>query len=151
MLKLNAGFSRKVGEANYGSRGASVHVELEVESNLVNDPEALMGRIRKLFDLARRSVDEELANGHPNQAQPGAGGDRGRGHSDHAERPVRTATTSQIRAIRAIARQQQLDADRLANDRFRVNSLEELSVREASDLIDELKNGQTTGRTGGGR
>ena len=50
MLKLNAGFSRKVGEANYGSRGASVNVELEVESNLVNDPEALTGRIRKLFE-----------------------------------------------------------------------------------------------------
>ena len=151
MLKINAGFSRKVGEANYGSRGASVNVELEVESNLVNDPDALMGRIRKLFDLARRSVDEELQNGRPNQTQPGAAGDRGRGHSHDGERPVRAATTSQIRAIRAIARQRQLDADRLANDRFRVNSLEELSVREASDLIDELKNGQTTGRTGGGR
>ena len=34
MLKLNAGFSRKVGEPNYGSRGASVNVELEGESNL---------------------------------------------------------------------------------------------------------------------
>ncbi len=60
MLKLNAGFSRKVGEPNYGSRGAVVNLELEVESSLINDPEALTGRIRSLFDLARRSVDEEL-------------------------------------------------------------------------------------------
>ena len=32
MIKLNAGFSRKVGEPNYGSRGASVNVELELEN-----------------------------------------------------------------------------------------------------------------------
>ena len=31
MIKLNCGFSRKVGEANYGSRGASVNLELEIE------------------------------------------------------------------------------------------------------------------------
>jgi hypothetical protein len=30
MLKLNAGLSRKVGEPDYGSRGASVNLELEV-------------------------------------------------------------------------------------------------------------------------
>ena len=37
MLKLNIGLSRKVGEANFGSRGASVNLELEVESGLVRD------------------------------------------------------------------------------------------------------------------
>jgi len=46
MLKLNAGFSRKVGEPNYGSRGASVNVELEVESSLVGEANALMNGIR---------------------------------------------------------------------------------------------------------
>ena len=35
-LKLNVGLSRKVGEANYGSRGASVNLELELESGLVS-------------------------------------------------------------------------------------------------------------------
>ncbi len=60
MLKLNAGLSRKVGEPNYGSRGASVNVELEVESSLISDPDGLLNRIRGLFDLARKSVDEEL-------------------------------------------------------------------------------------------
>ncbi len=61
MLKLNAGFSRKVGEPNYGSRGASVNVELEVESQLISDPEGLSRRIRGLFELARQAVDDELA------------------------------------------------------------------------------------------
>ena len=65
MLKLNAGFNRKIGEPNYGSRGASVNVELELESSLIDDPQALMGRVRNLFDLARRAVDDELETGPP--------------------------------------------------------------------------------------
>ena len=69
MLKLNAGFSRKVGEPDYGSRGAGVNVELELESNLIGDPDALLARIKTLFDLARRSVDEEL-NGNQAPAEP---------------------------------------------------------------------------------
>ena len=60
MLKLNVGLSRKVGEPNYGSRGASVYLELEVESALAGDPDALRERVRRLFGLARASVDEEL-------------------------------------------------------------------------------------------
>jgi len=30
-VKVNVGFSRKIGEAHYGSRGASVYVELELD------------------------------------------------------------------------------------------------------------------------
>ena len=41
MLKLNVGLSRKIGEANYGSRGASVNLEVELESGLVTQPEQL--------------------------------------------------------------------------------------------------------------
>ena len=112
MLKLNAGFSRKVGEPNYGSRGASVNVELELESNLIGDPEALMARIRNLFDLARRSVDEEL-NGHQAPAEPpGSSRQNGRRSAGGAPRANtstggngnqsgRYATVSQVRAIRA--------------------------------------------------
>jgi hypothetical protein len=152
MLKLNAGFSRKVGEPNYGSRGASVNVELEVESGLIGDPDALMTRIRNLFTLAKRSVDAELgAAPSPNgdgrasrDPQPG-------GRRNHQPSDVRYATSSQVRAIQAICRRQGLDARQVANERFRVNDLEELTVREASSLIDDLKAGNGQPRAGGGR
>ena len=150
MLKLNAGFSRKVGEPNYGSRGASVNAELEVESGLISDPDALMTRIRNLFGIAKRSVDAEIGSapsnthnttrtsGHPGTRRPADG------------EVVRHATTSQVRAIRAICNRQGVDAIRLAADRFQVNDLEELTLREASSLIDELKsNGSSHAKEGG--
>ncbi len=67
MLKLNAGFSRKVGEPNYGSRGASVNVELELESGLIGDPDALMARIHNLFDTRAA----ELLTAEPRRAPAG--------------------------------------------------------------------------------
>ena len=71
--------------------------------------------------------------------------------SSYSDRPVRYATASQVRAIRAICKRQNGDPDRVANERFRVNDLEELTIREASTLIDELKNAPTNGRNGGAR
>ena len=56
MLKLNIGVSQKVGQPNYGSRGASAHLELELESELVAQPAQLQERIRHLFALARDAV-----------------------------------------------------------------------------------------------
>ena len=151
MIKLNAGFSRKVGEPNYGSRGASVNVELELESNLIGDPDALLARINSLFDLARRSVDGEL-NGNRVDAgeQPQAHGQSDRPRGTGGDR-VRYATASQVRAIRAICDRQGVDALKLAGGRFRVNDLEELTLKEASSLIDELKGTSNNGRKAGAR
>ena len=80
MIKLNAGFSRKVGEANYGSRGASVNLELELESSMIADPDKMHEKIRALFGLARRAVDEELRNGNGSATRDG----------DHPPEPKKT-------------------------------------------------------------
>ena len=68
MIKLTAGFSRKVGEANYSSRGASVNLEMEVESSTIDSPDRMHHKIKSLFALARKAVDEELKNGHAETA-----------------------------------------------------------------------------------
>lgn len=134
MLKLNVGLSRKVGEANYGSRGASVHLELEVESALAGDAAQLHDRIRQLFRLARTSVDEELGLGH---AEPATNG-HSNGHSDR--RPAsRFATASQVRALLAIAARQGLDLGEEVSRRFGVERVEDLSIQQASELIDAFK------------
>ena len=71
MLRLNIGFSKKIGESNYGSRGASVQLDLEAEAGLIDQPERLKDRSRQRFTLGKASVDEELngtaptdTNGH---------------------------------------------------------------------------------------
>ena len=64
MLKVNACFSQKVGQLDFGSRGATVSVEVELESDLINQPDRLHERVRHLFRLAKESVDEELKGGN---------------------------------------------------------------------------------------
>jgi hypothetical protein len=148
--KLNIGLSRKVGEANYGSRGASVNLEIELDSAAIQDSQLLHDRIRSLYAMARQSVEEELqlaagssetsvachnANGHTN----GNGYSNGNGQRTRPQ--AGTATQSQIRAIFAIARRQGVDPLNLVRDRFHRERLEDLSIRDASSLIDELKRG----------
>jgi hypothetical protein len=57
----------------------------------------------------------------------------------------RLATTSQVRAIRAIASRRRIDLPGLLHERFGLGNVSELGIREASDLIDELKVDETVG------
>ena len=151
MLKINVGFNRKVGEPSYGSRGASVSLELELDSSLVGEPDRLRDRVRQMFVLAKASVDEELGsqvhqpvNGHQTNGQ----GSHGSPRRDNTRR----ATASQIRAIHAIVDRQQIDLASVLQERFGAQDAGELSITEASQLIDELKsqaNGH--GNSTGGR
>ena len=60
-LKTNVGVSRKVSDNNYGSCGASVNLEVELDSALINEPDRFHERIRQVFRLAKQAIDEELA------------------------------------------------------------------------------------------
>src|SRR3954454_6959349 len=84
-LKINLGLARKVGEPNYSSRGASIHIEMEFDGELANQPGKLQARIRQLFALVRSSLAEEL-NGHKDAGNANGNGNanangNGNGHS----------------------------------------------------------------------
>ncbi len=158
MLKLTVSFSRKVGEPNYGSRGASVSVELELESRLARNPKALRRCCRRLFFEARKLVDEELrrsalpatstaastpsAENHrlPASARNGRGNGRhstgGNGQPNGRSRP---ATRAQLRAIRLLAARVRLDPLEWIRKKLGRQSLEQLTMAEASRLIDRLQ------------
>ncbi|MBA4020717.1 MAG: hypothetical protein C0483_26465 [Pirellula sp.] len=159
MLTLNVGFTKKVGEANYGSRGAAVNLELELDSSLIGDADRLKERIRQLFGLAKASVDEELAAGagqpitNGNGRAPAPSTDNGRvvGQTNARRRDgTRSATASQVRALNAIADRRKLDLSVLLAERFQIDDAVGLTITEASSLIDELK-GEAAGNGNGGR
>jgi hypothetical protein len=156
MMKLNVGLCRKIGEANYGSRGASVNLELELDSSLVGGPAKLKERIRQFFGLVRTAVAEELnasngkpadhgsthSNGsgtrHPGGPTNGHGAGTN-GDQNRASAP-RAASAAQVKAIHAIARSRQINVVQFLRERFQVGRPDELSLTDASHAIDELKN-----------
>jgi len=161
MLKLTVSFSRKVGEPNYGSRGASVAVEMELDAHTVRRPQVLRRYSRRLFRQLRRLVDEELfasADHRPKRlavvseasarnSEPGpvtaiAASAHCRpenGNGPGSAGRFRAATAAQLRAIRRLAGKAAVDPDELARGRFGRSGLEELSRQEASQLIDQLQ------------
>jgi hypothetical protein len=128
---------------------ASVNLELEFDSSLVGDPKRLRERIKQLFVMAKTSVAEELAgaksngscaNGHHGDDQPD-GQAHDNGHAAGRRRDgTRPATASQVRALGAIAERQGIELGDKLHARFGVRNAADLTITEASGLIDELKN-----------
>jgi hypothetical protein len=144
-LRLNVGASRKVTDNNYGSRGATVNLELELDTALASDPPKLQEKIRHLFGLARTALQEEL-NGHghrpaPNgdvpPSLPAANGDARNGGARTTG--PRRSTPSQCKALHAIARAHGVNLFDYLRDRFHVGGPDELTIRQASEAIDDFK------------
>ena len=153
-LKLNVGVTRKVGLPDYGSVGASCNLEVEVDAALIDrDLDAFHARVRDVYVAAHQAVHDELARLQapveaphdppappPRRASNGQSG--GNGHADPPPagrpRPLRPATENQVRAIRSIASRQHADLDGLLRD-YGVGRPEDLSLKQASELIDALK------------
>ena len=154
-LKLNVGVSRKVGLPDYGSVGASCNLELELDSGLLErDLDGFQARVRDAYVAAHQAVHDELARlqvpvpSGPDTAPTEETPRRNR-RADHngtltevpdgRTRGGKPATSSQLKAIAAIARRQEADLAGLLRREFGVQRAEHLSLRQASELIDLLK------------
>ncbi len=146
-VKLNVGVCRKVGEANFGSRGASINLEAELDASIVSDQHRFKERVRSLYAMARRSVNEELnitseeSDAESTSPPPSNAPSPRNGDAASNRTGVTPATASQVRAIYAIARRRRLKMQDLLRDRFGADHPEALSIRDASTVIDELKRG----------
>lgn len=142
MLKLQVGSCRKVGDPNFGSHGARVELEIELDGSLVGDPNKLQERIRALFALAKAAIDEEL-HGRSQPADDHDAATNGHAPSNGRDTPrdgTRGVTASQVRALHSIANRRRLDLTALLIQRFQIHDPAALTITEASSLIDELKN-----------
>ncbi|MFL5329196.1 MAG: hypothetical protein ACJ8C4_09790 [Gemmataceae bacterium] len=157
MLKANIGATRKVTDNNYGSKGASVNFEIELDTALLQDSAKLQEKVRHVFGLVRTALEQELNGNAPSEGSAASStrnGDRSaatpaysNGHSAQETRP-RPATSAQIKALRAIARNNNVDLGEYLHQTFRVSRPEALSIKQASVAIDELKSANAVAGVG---
>ena len=173
MLKLHAGVSKKVGLPNFSSASASCTIEAELDSSLLQDHEGFQVVVRRAYQSCEQAVQDQIARltsegtetSQPQEVvevrtSPAISGARittkgaetgatNRAVFRDAPSP-RPATASQVKAIRAIAARRKIDLVGLLRDRFGLTTADELGIRQASNLIDELKgDGETSPGTNG--
>jgi hypothetical protein len=144
MIRLNVGASRKVSDNHYGSKGGNVNIELELDSSLAQDSQKLRDHIRKLFDLANASLSEELQSNNEHISvedshhHEGANlNGNGAGNAVSVV-PVRYASEKQLALIQGLLRKSKVPFQHLLDER-KVGSFNELTVQQASRMIESLK------------
>jgi hypothetical protein len=136
-LKLQVGLQQKVGLPAYSSLGASCHVELELDGQLLErSPGTFQHEVERAFAACREAVQTELARQQP-ATQNGQTPHTTNGHRAQTD-AARRATQSQLRALRAIASRHGFDLAADVQQRFGIAQPEELDLQQASQLIDEL-------------
>ena len=176
MLKLHAGVSKKVGLPGFSSASASCTIEAELDSSLLQDREGFQLVVQRAYQSCEQAVQDQIArltNDGPDEssqphAQPQevievrtspairgvtvtAGGAETRETNCAVFRDPpspRPATASQVKAIRAIAARRKIDLVGMLRERFGLTTADELGIRQASNLIDELKGDEPTASPG---
>jgi hypothetical protein len=167
MLKLHAGVSKKVGLPGYSSASASCTIEAELDSSLLNDTEGFQIVVQRAYQSCEQAVEDQIArltSDGDSEPQPqevvevctspalsGARVTTNGADTCPTNRAVfrdqpssRPATASQVRAIRAICSRRKIDLLSLLRERYGLTTADELGIRQASNLIDELKSDEPT-------
>ncbi len=145
-LKLNVGLSKKIGQPDYGSLGASCHVEVELDQSLVfDDLDGFQERVTRAYaacrqavldELARHQVDTNTQDANGQAKTPPMPGNPTNGHNGHR------ASQKQLDYVQQLASQVRgLGVRRLETLATKMfgKPLADLSSLDASGLIDVLK------------
>ena len=157
-LKVTVGLSKKVGQPDYGSLGVTCNVEFELDGGYDNgSTDHFRDAVRRAYTACRNAVEMEIDTNRSITASV-RGQHRSPSNNRIAEQSVigngassssqgRGATSSQVRAIFAIAKRKGVDLPGLLRAQFGVDRADDLSIRNASSLIDQLKTGTTKERS----
>ena len=161
MLKLHAGVSKKVGLPGFSSASASCHIEAELDSSLLNDTAGFQIVVQRAYQSCEQAVEDQIArltSESPNDAtepqevvevrtSPAISGTtvtRIPAAQFSNQPSPRPATASQVRALRSIAARRLNDLVAVLRERFGLSTADVLGIRQASNLIDELKSDEPT-------
>ena len=161
MLKLHAGVSKKVGLPGFSSASASCTIEAELDSSLLQDHEGFQVVVQRAYQSCEKAVQDQIARlthdgpDEPSQSPEivevrtaptitGASVNRIPTSQFSTQPSPRPATASQVKAIRAIAARRKVDLVGLLREKFGLTTADELGIRQASALIDELKSDEGT-------
>jgi len=157
-IKINVGVNKKIGLPDYGSAGGHCNIEIEADNSILDDPDQFLQRVNDAYEVARMSVEEELSHHRPSGNGNNAGATQSRAEPQQQRQEYRNDNSRSDnnsgggnRYI-ASAKQQQFIAslvkgvkgldwktlDRYCNSKFGYNT-SQLSPKQASDLIDDLK------------
>ena len=64
-IKINVGVNKKIGLPDYGSAGGHCNIEIEADNSILDDAEQFLQRVKDAYEVARQSVEEELAHHRP--------------------------------------------------------------------------------------
>ena len=146
MIRLNVGLSRKIGQANYGSKGGSVNLEVEVADL---DHTKLRESIHKLFTLAKQSLEDELGqDGVDVQDKPivqVSVKPEGQTLQEVLTSNARLVTSKQLSFLQNLARVQRRNLEQECEQAFQA-SPERLTSKQASTLIERWRNSLTMAR-----
>ena len=160
MLKLHAGVSKKVGLPGFSSASASCHIEAELDSSLLNDTAGFQIVVQRAYHSCEQAVEDQIArltSDGDSEPQPqevvevrtspaisGTTVTRIPAAQFSNQPSPRPATASQVRALRSIAARRLNDLVAVLRERFGLSTADELGIRQASNLIDELKSDEPT-------
>lgn len=139
--KLTVGLSKKLGLPDFRSIGAHCEIELVLDPPTGGGPDDLSQQARQLYAACRRAVEEELARQLDSEKRPDRPlweEDRPLNGSGQAGSPQRLATAKQVRALSAMTFDRGIDLGQFVRERFGKDRPGELTISEASKLIDEL-------------
>ena len=146
MIRLNCGISRKVGQSNFGSKGGSINLEIELPDL---DNNKLRESIQRLFSLAKQSLEDELGSeGQQAQDKPVVQVSvqpSGQTLQEAITAQGRQATAKQLSFLQNLARTQRRNLEVECEQAFQTLP-ERLTSKQASQLIEKWRGSLVTAR-----
>lgn len=137
-LVADVTFSKKVpGDTQFSSQGFSLTLRTEV---VESEPAAIQARLHETFELVKNQVEHELANGNgkpkeiPYERRREPGGTSPNSPAKASNRQIKYLTDLWTQGGGQIG-----DLNARIRDEFHVDGLYELDRKQASALLDQLK------------